>query len=104
MPHNAYRRTESNLHYSMTEQKKHLAIAVLVIWLVLVLLFMVLSRTLNIEIFFVLWLLGLLVIVEFIGPSYVRPPYLRYLRYLITAGIVIFGAIVAEKVMEILNS
>ena len=88
----------------MSIQKKQLAIIGFILWLLLVLFFMILAQTLNIEIFFVLWLLGLLVIVEFIGPSYVRPTYFRYLQYLITAGIIVFGAIVAQKVMEILNS
>ncbi len=88
----------------MSSQKKQLAIIGLIIWLLLVLFFMILTRTLNIEIFFVLWLLGLLVIVEFIGPSFVQPTYVRYLKNLITAGIIVFGVIVAKKVMEILNS
>jgi hypothetical protein len=88
----------------MSSQKKQLAIIGIILWLLLVLFFMILSQTLNIEIFFVLWLLGLLVIVEFIGPSFVRPSYIRYLQYLITAGIIVFGVIVAEKIMEILNS
>jgi type IV secretory pathway TrbL component len=88
----------------MTEEKKQVAVVILVIWLLLVIFFMILAQTLSLEIFFVLWLIGLLVIVEFIGPSYVQPAYIRYLKYLITIGIIIFGAIVAQKVMEILNS
>ncbi len=88
----------------MSSKKKQFAIIGLILWLLLVLSFMLLARTLNIEIFFVLWLLGLLVIVEFIGPLYVRPSYFRYLKYLIAVGIIGFGAIVAQKVMEILNS
>jgi hypothetical protein len=86
----------------MTEQKKQLAIAVLVTWLLLVIFFMILARNLNLEIFFVLWLIGLLVIVELISPAFVRPSYLRYLRYIIAAGVIVFGVIVAQKVMEIL--
>jgi len=86
----------------MTEQKKQLAIAVLVIWLLLVIFFMILAPSLNLEIFFVLWLIGLLVIVELISPAIVWPSYFRYLRYVIAAGVIVFGAIVAQKVMEIL--
>ncbi len=86
----------------MTERKRQLAIAVLVIWLLLVIFFMVLARNLSLEIFFVLWLIGLLVIVELISPAFVRPLYLSYIRYVIAAGVIVFGAIVAEKVMEIL--
>lgn len=87
----------------MSNQKKQFAIIGFILWLLLVLFFMILAQKLNIEIFFILWLLGLLVIVEFIRPSYVRPTYFRYLKYLITAGIVVFGVIVVQKVMEILN-
>lgn len=86
----------------MTEQKKQLAIAAIVIWLLLVIFFMILARSLSLEIFFVLWLIGLLVIVELVGPAYVRPSYLRTLQYLIAAGVIVFGVIVARKVLEIL--
>jgi hypothetical protein len=57
----------------MTEEKKQIAVAVLVIWLLLVIFFMILARNLSLEIFFVLWLIGLLIIVELIGPSFVKP-------------------------------
>jgi hypothetical protein len=86
----------------MTEQKKRLAVAVLVIWLLLVLFFMILARNLSLEIFFVLWLIGLLVVIELVSPAFVRPSHLRAVRYVIAAGVVVFGVIVAEKVMEIL--
>ena len=86
----------------MTEEKKQIAVAVLIVWLVLVIFFMILARSLSLEIFFVLWLIGLLVIVELIGPSFVKPSYLRYLTYLIAAGVIVFAVIVAQKVMEIL--
>ena len=46
----------------MTEQKKWLAIAVLVIWLLLVLFFMILARNLSLEIFFVPWQIVILVL------------------------------------------
>jgi hypothetical protein len=88
----------------MTEGKTQIAAAVLVIWLLLVIFFMILARSLSLEIFFVLWLIGLLVIVELISPSFVRPPYLRYLTYLVAAGVIVFGMIVALKVMEILST
>ncbi len=88
----------------MTEGKKQIAVAVLVIWLLLVIFFMILGRSRSLEIFFVLWLIGLLVIVELIGPSFVRPSYLRYLTYLVAAGVIVFAVIVAQKVMEILSA
>jgi hypothetical protein len=86
----------------MTEGKKHVAILVLVAWLFLVIFFMILAQNLNLEIFFVLWLIGLLVIVELIDPAFVQPTYIRYLKYLVAAGVIVFGVIVAQKVLEIL--
>lgn len=86
----------------MSEGKKHLAIIVMAIWLFLVLFFMILAQNLDLEIFFILWLVGLLVIVELINPAFVQPSYIRYLKFLVAAGIIVFGAIIAQKVMEIL--
>lgn len=90
-------------YFAMTARKKELASAALGVWLLVVLLFMILARTLNLEIFFVLWLIGLLVVVELIDPPSIEPAYIRNLKYLVAAGVVIFGVIVAEKVLEILN-
>ncbi len=83
-------------------RKEQIAIIVLATWLTSLSVFMVLTRSINLEIFFVLSLIGLLVIVELIGPKYVRPRSLWYIWYLLGAGIAIFSAIVVWKVMEIL--
>lgn len=83
-------------------KKKQLALLALTCWLFLVSVFMLLARTIDLEIFFVLWLIGLLVIVELLDAGSVRPPCLRFLKFLIAAGIVVFGLIVAQKIMEIL--
>jgi len=88
----------------MSEHRKRIAASALAIWLLLVIFFMILARNLNLEIFFVLWLIGLLVIVELTNTAFVRPAYLRYLKYLVAAGVIVFSAIVAQKVMEILGS
>ena len=84
-------------------KKKNLAAIVLVIWLVIISIFMILARSINIEIFFVLWLIGILVVVELIDTRFTLPSYLRYLKYIIAAGIVLFGGIVTQKVLEILS-
>jgi hypothetical protein len=80
------------------------AALVLAVWLFAVLFFMVLALQVNLEIFFILWLIGLLVLTELTDTLYTLPPQLRYVRYLIAIGVVIFGALVAKKVMEILSS
>jgi hypothetical protein len=64
---------------------------------------MLLSNRFNLEFFFILCFVGVLVIMQLMEPYYVKPGYLQYIRYLIVVGIVIFGVIVAKKVMEILG-
>lgn len=51
--------------------KKHLAISALAAWVILVIGFMMLARTLDLEIFFVLWLIRILIIVG--SPLITRP-------------------------------
>lgn len=90
--------------YSYTDQmkKKVLAAIVMFIWLIVISIFMLLARRVDLEIFFVLWLIGILVIVELVDTRFSLPPYLRYIKYLVAAGIVLFGGIVTQKVLEIL--
>jgi len=83
-------------------RKEQIAIIALAVWLTLIAVFMVLAQSVNLEIFFVLALIGFLIIVELIAPKYIQPGYMRYIRYLLAVAIVIFGLIVAQKVMEIL--
>jgi len=46
--------------------------------------------------------LKILIIVELMDMRFSLPSYLRYIKYLVAAGIVVFGAIVTQKVLEIL--
>ena len=82
--------------------KKQIAPIALIIWLIIVVLFMLLLQRFNLEIFFILTLIGILVIADLIKYRYVQPAYLQYLNYIIGAGIVIFGVIVIKKFVEIL--
>jgi hypothetical protein len=84
-------------------RKQQIAIFALTLWLFIVTLYMLISNRFDFELFFVLFFIGILIILQFIEPNYVKPGYLRYIRYLIAMGIVIFGIIVAQKVMEILG-
>jgi hypothetical protein len=87
----------------MTEEKKQIAVAVIVTWLLIIMFFMILTRSINTEIFFVLWLIGLLVIIKQISPSFIQPSYLFYLKFLIALGITIFTLMIVQKVMEIIS-
>jgi hypothetical protein len=84
-------------------RKEQIAIIALAVWLTLISVFMILAQSFNIEIFFVLSLIGLVILVELIAPKYIQPGYLRIIRYLLAVEIVIFGAIVTLKVMDILG-
>ncbi len=85
------------------DTKKYLAAAALAAWLIIVIFFMILSRTLDLEIFFVLSLIGLFVIAILIDGAFSRPRYMYYLDYAIVAGVAIFAYIVAGKVLEIIG-
>jgi len=85
----------------MSGGKKYYAAAVLAIWLIIITFFMILNRTLDLEVFFVLSLIGLLVVAVLIDGAFSRPRYMRYISYLIAAGVALFAYIVVEKILEI---
>jgi len=82
--------------------KKYYATAVLAAWLIVVTFFMVFNRTLDLEVFFVLSLIGLLVVAVLIDGAFSRPRYMRYLGYVIAVGVALFAYIVVEKILEII--
>ena len=84
-------------------RKQEIAIIALTLWLFIVALYMLLSNRFDLEFFFVLCFIGVLVIMQLMERDYVKLGYLQYIRYLIVVGIVIVGIIVAQKVMEILG-
>jgi len=84
-------------------RNKQTAIITFSLWLVIILLFMLFTGRFDVALFFILGFIGFLVIVELTEPRYVKPTYLRYFRYLIAAGIVIFVVVIIQKLMEILG-
>ena len=82
-------------------RKEQIAIIALALWLTIVSVFMLILQQVDLEIFFILSLLGIFMTMQLLEPNFVQPGYLKYIRYIIAAGIVIFGLIVAQKVMEI---
>ena len=84
-------------------RREQIGIIVFAGWLLLISIFMLVASMVNFEIFFVLSLIVLVIIVELIAPKYIQPRYMRYNRYIIAVGIVIFAVIVAEKVLGILG-
>lgn len=86
----------------MAGGKKYHAAAVLAVWLIIVTFFMILSRTLDLEVYFVLSLIGLLVVAVLIDGAFSRPRYMRYLGYIIAVEVALFAYIVVEKILEII--
>jgi hypothetical protein len=88
--------------YGIEMKKKIIAASAIVVWLFLISFFMIASGHVDLPVFFVLWLIGILVVVEMIDTRFSQPVYLKYVKLLVAAGIVIFGIIVTQKVLEIL--
>jgi hypothetical protein len=81
--------------------KEEIAIIALAVWLTVISIFMLLTMSINLEIFFVLSLIGFLIIAELVTLKFIQPGYLRYIQDILTAGIAIFVLIILKKVMEI---
>jgi len=84
-------------------RKQLIAIIAFTVFLIIVTILMFLAHWVDIEVFFVFSLLGFLMITQLIQPTFVKTRSVRYIRYLIAGGIVIFGVIVVTKVMKILH-
>ena len=74
----------------------------MVTWLIIIVTFMFLAGSFDIEVLFVLWLIGTLIIAELIDTRFVRPGYVRMIMIIAGAGTVLFGIIVLRKVWVIL--
>lgn len=86
----------------MKVRTRETIVIVLVAWSLVVAAFMLLNRALDLEVFFVLALLGLLVLIELTDTATVQPGPVRRVKYVVAAGVLVFGWIVANKVLEIL--
>lgn len=72
-------------------------------WVLLVLTVLTLFNSLSFEYFFVLCFIGFLILVELSGPFTVKPKWRSRLDILIVIGVLIFGIIVAQKVLDIIG-
>lgn len=82
---------------------KQIAIIAFALWLVVISLFMLFTGRFDLALFFVLGFIGFLVIIELIDLRSVKHGYSWYIRFLVVAGIIISGAIIVQKVLEILG-
>ena len=73
-------------------------------WLLGAALVLTLLSSLEFELFFVVSLIGLLVVVELTAPFRVTPEWRSRLKWLIGLGLLVFGYIVIRRILEILPS
>ena len=82
-------------------RKKQIAAIFLALWLIIIACFMLYTGRFELALFFVLGFIGFLLIVMITEPHYIKPGYVRYIRYLIALGLLLSGAVVVQKIMEI---
>jgi O-antigen ligase len=73
-----------------------------VAWMLAAVLALALLGSLSYELFFVVSLIGFLVVVELTAPFTVTPAWRSRLKWIIAAGLVVFGYIVVKRILEIL--
>lgn len=73
-------------------------------WMLGVLFALLALQSLSLERFFVVSLLGFLVLVQFVTPINVTPRWRRRLRWFVVLGLVVYGGLVVSYVLEILPS
>ena len=73
-----------------------------VAWQAGAVLVLVLLGSLSLELFFVVSLIGFLVVTELTAPFAVTPAWRRRLKWLIALGLAGFGYVVVRRILEIL--
>ncbi|QFU84768.1 hypothetical protein [Natronorubrum aibiense] len=71
-------------------------------WMVAAVVVLSVLGSFSYELFFVLSLIGLLIVTELTAPFAVTPDWRRRLRWLILLGLVGFAVIVVRRILEIL--
>jgi hypothetical protein len=71
-------------------------------WMVAVVLALALLGSLSYELFFVLSLIGFLIVTELTAPFNITPRWRSRLKWLILAGLLVFAYIVVRRILEIL--
>jgi hypothetical protein len=72
-------------------------------WMILILFLMMVTGNLHLEIYFILVLVGVLVIVELTESPYSRPRYLNYTKLVVVGIVILFGLILANKMLGMLR-
>lgn len=86
----------------MTTRRRQRFIHGLLAWMLGTVLLLAALGSLSLELFFVCSLIGLLVVIELTAPVNVTPRWRRRLTWVVAIGLVVFGAIVIRRIIDIL--
>lgn len=86
----------------MSTRRRERFVHAQVAWMLAAILGLTLLESLTLELFFVVSLIGFLVVTELTAPFNVTPVWRRRLRWVILIGLVGFGYIVVKRILEIL--
>lgn len=88
----------------MTTRRRTRFIAGTLAWMLGALVVLAALGSLDYELYFVVSLIGFLVVVELTAPFAVTPAWRRRLRWIILLGLVAFGYVVVQRILAILPS
>lgn len=71
-------------------------------WMAITLLGLAALEAYSLELFFVVSLVGFLVVTELTAPSVASPPWRKRLRWFIALGLLAFGAVVIRRILRVL--
>lgn len=86
----------------MATRRRHRFIYAQTAWMLATIIGLALLGSLSLELFFVVSLIGFLVVVELTAPFSVTPKWRSRLRWIILVGLVVFGYVVVRRVLAIL--
>lgn len=86
----------------MTTRRRRRFITGTLAWQLAAALLLVLLGSLTLELFFVVSLIGFLVVTELTAPFTVTPQWRRRLRWLIALGLLVFAYVVVKRILAIL--
>lgn len=86
----------------MTTRRRQQFVTGTLAWMLAAALVLALLDSLTYDLFFVVALIGFLIVVELTAPFGVRPRWRRRLRWLIVLGLLLFGVVVVYRILSIL--
>lgn len=73
------------------------------VWIIVVLTVLVLLQSLSYEFFFILSLIGFLIIIELSGPFRIKPKWSSRVNIVLAIGVIIFAMMLFNSVMKIIS-